>query len=172
MATVSHFAAEIERDEQRIYRELAKLSKRTGIRRIFRGMVDDEKVIINNIAQLCQTGTESACVNSDTLVRPKHLLLDQIQPEEELKNIENDVDAYRFIMKLEGEIAQVYEKAAHKTRNRQVRQALREVLDIKQREMREMENVLLFADAPNQYLEWGEFSNPEQFCNFGRCVDQ
>jgi hypothetical protein len=28
-----------------------------------------------------------------------------------------------------------------------------------------------FANAPNQYLAWGEFSNLEEFRQFGREVD-
>ena len=34
-----------------------------------------------------------------------------------------------------------------------------------------LENVFNFVNAPNQYLAWGEFSNLDEFRNFGRDVD-
>jgi len=33
-----------------------------------------------------------------------------------------------------------------------------------------LENVCAFANAPSQFLAWGEFSNLEEFRNFGRKV--
>jgi len=34
-----------------------------------------------------------------------------------------------------------------------------------------LENIFHFVNAPNQYLAWGEFSNLDEFRQFGRQVD-
>jgi rubrerythrin len=85
-------------------------------------------------------------------------------------DIKGDLDAYQHAMKMEAEGARVYEEALARETNPDVKSLLQRVIKEEQKHFNIIQNVYDFVNAPNEYLEWGEFSNLEEFRNFGRDV--
>jgi rubrerythrin len=80
----------------------------------------------------------------------------------------DDLAAYRYAMKLEADSFRLYEDAAAKEAETEIRGLLLKVAEEERKHFSILENIFHFVNAPNQYLAWGEFSNLEEFRQFGR----
>jgi rubrerythrin len=83
---------------------------------------------------------------------------------------QGDLDGYRHAMQLEVESFRLYEDAAHKEKNAEAKALLLRIAAEEHKHFNILENIYAFVNAPSQYLAWGEFSNLEEFKNFGREV--
>jgi len=82
------------------------------------------------------------------------------------------LEAYQYAMKLEADSFHFYEEAAEKETDPVVKKLLTQVAMEEHQHFTILENVYNFVNAPNEYLEWGEFSNLGEFRQFGRDVDK
>jgi rubrerythrin len=88
-----------------------------------------------------------------------------------LQGEETDLAAYRHAMKIEADSFRLYEETAEKESDPETRKLLLRIADEEHKHFTIMENIFHFVNAPSQYLAWGEFSNLEEFRQFGRDVD-
>jgi rubrerythrin len=75
-------------------------------------------------------------------------------------------------MKLEADSFRLYEDAAEKEENKDVKAILLRIAEEEHKHFEVLENIYDFVNAPNQFLAWREFSNLDEFRNFGRDVDR
>jgi len=172
MTNASKFAVELELKEQQLYRALIEMTQVSSVRNVLSMMIDDEQAIIARMAKLCQTDTDGACIVSDELNMPQHTLFDDIRPEEEIRSLHDSLSTYRLILRMVEGVERIYETTADRINNPQVKKAFADIIAIKRSRLDEMEDVFQFANAPNEYLEWGEFSNQTGtiFHQFGRDI--
>lgn len=161
------FILETERETLRFYENLARRAEQAGIRKIFAMMAEDER-------QLCATlegwrtraGTElgdSPGLESLRAAAPGHY--DEAAV---LQALSGDLDAYRFVMQMDEERAQLYEAAALGETDENARELLRAAAVQDHRHHDGVESVFDFVSAPQYHLAWREFSNLSEFRNFGR----
>ena len=74
-------------------------------------------------------------------------------------------------MKLEAESFRFYEDAAAKESDAEVKALLLKVAGEEHKHYNVLENIYNFVNAPNQHMVWGEFSNLDEFRQFGRDTD-
>jgi rubrerythrin len=73
------------------------------------------------------------------------------------------LEAYRYAMQVEEDSATLYQEAAEKETNPQIRELLLRIATEERKHLNILENVFEFVNAPNQSLVWGEFSNLKEF---------
>ncbi len=164
---VLDFAIEVERSGRDFYKKLAESTDRVGLRKIFGMMVKDEQKLLERFRSLKADGIKGSAGNSATLDRAGNLF-NALDPGEVLARLQNDLDAYRFILEIEQSLFTLYEEAAERESDRGVRDLLLRIAEAEHREHESIRKVYEFTNAPNEFLAWGEFSNLEEYHNFGR----
>lgn len=163
------FARDLERSGQRYYEEMAARTDQVGTRRIFSMLARDEAMLLSRLQrierQLPDNGVESQMLNGGVNVF-RRLRRGQ------RRQVNDDLDAYQLAIDAEREVVRQYEAAAASEPDPQARRLLMRLADQERNELDEIEQLYLFASAPQRNLEWGEFSNLEAFHNFGRDIDR
>ncbi len=160
---VIDFAIELEERERDFYKELAQKAEKDDVRGVYAHMAETEEEMVRNLRQMAGGDIESSAL--ETMKSP--LGLDK----ERALKMEDGLQAYRFLMGVEKAMRDFYAGAARKESDPQARDLLLSVAAQEERELKELENIYEFVNAPNEYLAWGEFSNLDEFHNFGRYED-
>ena len=94
-------------------------------------------------------------------------------PKEEktLKGLKGDLAAYQHAMEIESKSFRFYENAAKEEKNPATKKLLTRIASEEHKHFNVLENIFQFVNAPNQSLAWGEFSNLDEFGQFGRDGD-
>jgi rubrerythrin len=163
------YARTTEQSGIRLYRELASRAHDEGVGRIFNMLAEDEQRLLEKLELMKQRFPELADVECADLQ-------EQDNPFERLRSlsgsqhIATDLEAYQLGKTLEHELIDHYNKiAAHETER--TARMLTWIASLERQELAEIEKLYDFANAPNESLEWGEFSNLDEFHNFGRYED-
>ncbi len=139
-----------------------------GPKAIFDRMADDEERLLRVYRHLSgKKRNERKASRFLNAKRSPFLSLD----EKSLLELEDDLAVYRCLLKTEEEKCRLYEEAAQRETDEETRALLRRVAEEEAGELQQLENILDFTNAPNEYLAWGEFSNLDEFHNFGRYED-
>lgn len=161
---VLRFAQEIDESAQRFYEEMSDRTESLGIARIFRMLAEDEGQMLLRHRALASRGEAIDAAALDEGVN----VFEQLRRRESQLAVANDVAAYRLALEAEREVVSQYRCAAQKEAHPEVRRLLSRIARDEQEHVEELENLYDFANAPNHYLAWGEFSNLGEFHNFGR----
>ena len=168
---VLDFAIEMENDGFEYYKDLADSSTLPGLKTIFTSLAADELKHAKVFKALNTGETVGEMPASETLETSKNLFKQLSGVSEELKNIADSLKAYQHAMKLEANSFRFYEEVAEKETNPTVKALLLQIAEEEHTHFNILENVYSFVNAPNQNLEWGEFSNLGEFRQFGRETD-
>jgi rubrerythrin len=164
------FAQETERSGIEFYRTMAKQARDEGISRIFSMMAADEEKLLQKWDNFRQHYPEVGTMECSFL-HPKTIPFDSICNNGRCSRIATDLDAYQLAMDAEERIVNRYLDAAEQEQDPRVKQMLGWMAAMEKHELRQIEQLYDFVDAPNRSLEWGEFSNLEEFHNFGYYED-
>lgn len=164
---VFDFAQDMEKSGQRFYGEMANRAREDGVKKVFRMLAQDEEKLLGRLRSLKDRFTEEGKKDVAVLERGINIF-EKLRAKARDLNIENDVDAYHLAMDAEREVLDQYMKAADGTKNPEMRRVLLRIAALERRELEEIEKLYDFVNAPNEFLEWGEFSNLDEFHNFGR----
>lgn len=161
---VLRFAQELDESGRSFYAEMAARSDHPGVRRIFQGLADEEELLLQRHRALAARGD---AIDAATLDRGVNVF-EQLRRREEHFQVADDVTAYHLALDAEREVLQQYRSAAQAEEHPAVRKLLNRLARDEQRQVEELQNLYDFANAPNHFLAWGEFSNLGEFHNFGR----
>ena len=168
---VFDFAMQMEVDGKAYYLQLARESEQPGLKTIFMRLAEDEQKHYEIFRVLKGGGPTPTMQDSLSLKGARTIFEDLLAQPEKGTPIKGDIAAYRHAMKLEAASYRFYEEAAAKEQRGVVKQLLLRVAEEEHQHFTVLENVYQFVNAPNQYLAWGEFSNLEEFHQFGRDDD-
>jgi len=168
---VFDFAMKMEQDGQAYYEKLAQKASLDGLKTIFTRLAADEQKHYETFSKLKAGMTTPAMQDTTILAEAKNIFEDLPRQEKTLKGIDEDLAAYRHAMKLEADSFRFYEDAAAKENSPETKRLLLRIAAEEHNHFDILENIFNFANAPNQYLAWAEFSNLEEFRQFGRDVD-
>lgn len=167
---VYNFAIKMERDGKSFYEKLASKSTLPGLKTIFTRLAEDEQKHCDIFLAL-QAGTKDvAMADSAALDFSKNVFASL--PKGSGDAVKDDLDSYRYAMEIEAESYRLYESTAKVEEEEGTKRLLLKIAAEEHKHFQILENIYSFANAPNQYLAWGEFSNLEEFRNFGRKVDR
>jgi rubrerythrin len=168
---VLDFAIEMENDGFEYYNELANTSTLPGLKTIFTSLAADELKHAEVFKALNAGETFGRMPASETLETSKNLFKQLPGGTQELNSIADSLKAYQHAMKLEANSFRFYEEVAAKETNPEVKDLILQIAKEEHTHFNILENVYNFVNAPNQSLEWGEFSNLSEFRQFGRETD-
>jgi rubrerythrin len=95
---------------------------------------------------------EAACVFKSVLTK-----------RELMAELKSDPDAYRHVVKEEGESVKFYEELAAETKDEGTRKVLLLIADEERKHLNIVENIYSFVESPKTFLAWGEFSNLKEY---------
>ena len=167
---VFDFAMKMELDGKEFYTQLARGTELPGLRGIFAQLAADEEKHYEVILAL-KAQAPAAMKDTAVLELAKNVFADLLARKAPLGPLKGDLDAYRRAMKLEADSFRLYESAAAKEPDAGTRDLLLRIAGEEHKHFNILENIHTFVNAPNQYLAWGEFSNLEDFRQFGRDTD-
>lgn len=163
------FAIKMEQDGKAFYEKLAKNTSHPGLRTIFARLAEDEQKH-SEIFQALRSGEKKvAMADSTALEFAKNVFA--ALPKDAGTESKGDLDSYRYAMQIEAESFRLYEDAAKNEKDAGTKELLLKIAAEEHKHFQIVENIFAFINAPNQFLAWGEFSNLEEFRNFGRSVD-
>lgn len=168
---VFDFAIKMETDAEAYYKNLAEQTDIEGIRNVFLDLAADEKKHFEIFQSMRARSDLAAMRDSEVLNNAKNIFEKLLQIKPAMSRLQGNLDAYQHAMKMEAEAARVYEEALTHETNPEMKKLLQRVIEEEQKHYNIIENLYDFVNAPNEYLAWGEFSNLDEFRNFGRDVD-
>ena len=169
---VFDFAMEMEDSGYEHYTNLANTSSSPGLKRIFNMLAEDERRHFTLFRSLKEGSHADSLTNSKALDKAKNVFKGLPNEGSSLGHVKDALEAYQYAMKLEADSFRFYEEAAEKEKDPVVKKLLNQVAMEEHEHFTILENVYNFVNAPNEYLEWGEFSNLGEFRQFGRDVDK
>lgn len=165
---IMRFAEMAERSGIEFYRRMAATAREAGVRRVCNLLAEDEQEQLERLETMLARFPELDQLESRTLD-------DAANPFEEFLSPRNrptsDLEAYQMARELEQQLVSCYLQAELREPDSQVKQALHWLASLERYELGEIEKLFNFVNAPNESLEWGEFSNLDEFHNFGRYED-
>ncbi len=168
--TILDFARHLEQSGLDFYAEMAARTDRDGVRKIFQLLAGDQQRLLDRLLRMQEQSGGLKKEASDLLGRAVNIFEKLRQREAQLA-FNNDLDAYLLAINAEREIVQQYRQVLGRTGDPRLRRALLRVLSLDRQELEELEQLYDFVNAPTDSLEWGEFSNLDEFHNFGRYDD-
>jgi len=163
---VYDFAIDIEERNMRLFAELATEAPHNGVDAIYRRMVEDERRLRNHFRRLRRLDrgpVESQLVEG--LAGRVNRLYASLAA---MPRAENDLAAYRRLLQVQKEVCRLFNDAAAAELDPLARGELEFIAGEERIVFDRLQRLYDFVDAPEKYLAWGEFSNLEEFRNFGR----
>jgi rubrerythrin len=163
------FARNMDRSAQHYYEGLAEKAGQIGPQRIFNMLAHDEEALLARLQRIQERMGARADLDSRALDGRVNVF--QRLQRRERPVVTDDIDAYHLALEAERQVLRQYEQALANETEPEARRLLQRIADQERHELEEIEHLYAFTNAPQQYLEWGEFSNLSEFHNFGRDVD-
>jgi len=170
---VYDYAVKMEEDGKAFYERLAREADNPGLTTIFNRLARDEQRHLE-IFQGLKAQAQAATLEETTVLEDTRNVFEEMVAEQQDKGgtaVTGDLEGYRYAMRIEAESYRLYEDAARRESNEQIKRLLLQIAEEEHRHFMVVENIYQFVNAPNQYLAWGEFSNLDEFRNFGRDTD-
>lgn len=164
------YARNMEHSGIDFYRKLAESTQEEGIRRVFGMMAEDEQELLYKLEAFRSHYPEIGEMECGVLNRMA-IPFDHICDNGRCELITTDLEAYELALEAERKVVQQYRDAAAREKNPGIRQMIEWMAALEQQELGKIEELHDFAEAPNRSLEWGEFSNLDEFHNFGYYED-
>lgn len=164
---VFDYAMAIERSGRTFYRDVAARAGAAGVRTIFSMMAEDEQELLERL-QAMKAASQSTTMEDSRILETAGNIFEDILNEREALQISDDLEAYHYVMRVEAALCRLYEDAARREPNPEVQGLLRRIAAEERRELENLRRLYDFVNAPNEFLAWGEFSNLNEFHNFGR----
>lgn len=168
---VFDFAMKMETDGKTYYETLATKASLAGLQAIFTRLAEDEQKHYEIFRELRSRGRAPAMQDSTALDDARNVFAGLAGSTAVTTASRDELAAYRHAMKLEADSFRLYEDAAGREEAADVRDLLLKIAGEEHKHFNILENIFHFVNAPNQYLAWGEFSNLDEFRQFGRNVD-
>jgi rubrerythrin len=168
---VFDFAMKMELDGKAFYEKLARQTNVAGLRTIFTRLAADEQKHFEIFQALKGQAQVTTMEETTVLQDAKNVFEKLIDEKDTLGTVQGDLEGYKYAMKLEADSFRLYEDGAKREKNPDVKNLMLKVAEEEHKHFDILQNIFDFVNAPNQYLAWGEFSNLDEFRNFGRDID-
>ncbi len=168
---IFNLAIVLEREIESFYKQLGEKSESPGLKTIFRQLAGDERKHGEAIEALKRGVGDWPMEDSAFLTQADELFKKLVQEKPSFLGTDDLSEAYRYAMSVEADSTRLYRKAAESEKKPGVKKVLLKIAAEEEKHFNLVENLYNFVNAPNEYLAWGEFSNIDEFTNFGRKVD-
>jgi len=168
---VFDFAMDMEDAGRDYYEKLAGNAILPGLKSIFTSLAEDERKHFIIFQQLKAGHKTGPMPDSKSIDEARDVFAKLPRDAAALKGLHDTLAAYRHAMKLEADSFRLYEDAAARESDDAIKSLLLKIAAEEHKHFNILENLYNFVNAPNQHLAWGEFSNLDEFRQFGRDLD-
>ena len=168
---VFDFAMKMEEDGKAYYEQLASQTSLPGLRTIFTRLAEDEQKHYEIFQELKTSGSVPAMQDTTIIADAMNIFEDLPKEGKTLKGLAGALAAYQHAMKIEADSFRFYESAASEEKIPATKKLLMRIAAEEHKHFDVLDNIFQFINAPSQYLAWAEFTNLEEFRQFGRDVD-
>lgn len=168
---VFDFAMKMEQDGKAYYLTLAEQTSHPGLKTIFTRLAEDEQKHYETFRRLREGTDTPSMEESSAIEEAKNVFEDMPAGAIAVQEMKGSIAGYDHAMDLESESFKFYERAAREERNPQTKELLTRIAVEERKHYNILENIYSFINAPNQSLDWAEFSNLSEFSQFGREKD-
>jgi rubrerythrin len=155
---VFDFALKMEEDGRAFYQKLAAETGVPEFKTIFTMLADAEQEHHDAIEAM-KKGVPAEQVDSKVLEKAKNVFQKLMGRKDALAALKGDPDGYRHAIGIAEEGIRLYEEMAGKETNPVAVKVLLMLAEEERKHLDIMENIYDFAEAPDTFLAWGEFSN-------------
>lgn len=159
---IFEYAMKMELEGKAFYEKLAAETELSGLANIFTTLAVDEQKHYDIFKALQEQTQKTEMTDSKALEGAKNIFAD-LQQQGFSEKLKNNLTAYQYAMRIEVESAKLYQDAAEKEDNQEVKNLLLRIALEERKHYVILENIFEFVNAPNQSLVWGEFSNLDEF---------
>ena len=154
---ISHF----ENDCLSFYKTLAAETTDQELKGLYELLADSRKRHLDLLEPLMET-VRKEDLTSELSERAGHVLNGcrlALTARDFNKEMRDDRDAFGHVIRAESEMITLCEGMARAEDGEQVKALLNWFVEDEKRHLEEIEGIYEFVEAPDYYLEWGEFSN-------------
>ncbi|MBN2427972.1 MAG: ferritin family protein [Deltaproteobacteria bacterium] len=166
-----NLAMALEREIEAFYKRLSEKTDSPGLKKIFIQLAADEEKHCRAVEALKRGMGDSPMRDSILLNEAGDLFKRLVQERPTFLDSDDLPEAYLYAMSVEADSSRLYQNAAKQENNPEVKKVLAQIALEEKKHFILVENLYNFVNAPNEYLAWREFSNIDEFTNFGREVD-
>jgi rubrerythrin len=160
------FVMEMDRSGRDYYRQLALKARTPGVRQVFGWMAREEERLMEEYRRM------KGDITARRADSPMLQMTDNpFRHQAGMTPPQEDLQAYRLVLDMESKACSLLQRAVMQETDDTARDMLRRVAAMECGELTAVEEVYDFVRAPDEYLAWSEFSNLDDFHNFGRYED-
>ncbi len=164
------YAHQTEKSGAQFYQHMAGRATKEGLKRVFKLMAGEEERLLDKLSKFRKHFPEIGDVSCRSLNKDT-IVFDSICDNGVCDLIESDLDAYQLAIRAKRNLIRRYREAAEQEPHAATRKLLIWLEAMEKHQLDEIEQLYDFANAPNLSLEWAEFSNLDEFYNFGYYED-
>ncbi len=164
------YARKTEQSGAEFYQQMAGQVSKEGLKRVFSLMASEEEALLAMLTRFKKNYPEISNMSSRDL-NEDSIVFDSICDNGACDLIESNLDAYQLAIRAKKNLVKQYHDAADHEEDADTRKMLTWLAALEQHKLREIEHMYDFVNAPNLSLEWAEFSNLDEFYNFGYYED-
>ena len=155
---IFEFAKKMELDGKAYYEKLADETPIAGLKAIFTNLAADELKHYNTIKEL-QAGSAGVMAETKVLEETKNLFQVLVKDKDTANSLKKSLDGYEHARKVEADSVRFYEDMAKKETNPANAKLIQKIIKEEQAHYNILDNLYDYTLAPQNYLEWAEFSN-------------
>jgi len=163
-------AKEMEKDAARFYRGLATRVEASGLRQIFDDLAADRQAryrLLRNLTPARDTDVDPA----RKFLGAAHRLSEQLLAVREVRLVAgSETDYLRAILALEAKTVDFYTRLWELLGKKDLQPLLNKLISQEMADYNMVRDTFDFVNAPNEYLASAEFSNLDEFHQFGRDI--
>lgn len=162
-------AKKLEKDASELYNRLARHTTASSLKTLINDLAADHQERYRTLNAL--TGTSNCPTDaSKNLSSIAKMLLEHLLAARSDRNRQDVEQSIRTIMELESTTADFYVELKRLASSSPMRSLLQQMIDQEQQDCTMVEDFYEFVNAPNEYLANAEFSNLDEFYQFGRQI--
>lgn len=163
---IYEFAMQMEKDGEKYYRDLARNTESTGLRKIFTMLADEEVKHYEVVEKLSRKAPNPQFADTNVLENVKNIFVEMKESKPVLKiDTTEETESYRKARDLEEMSRKFYADKAAQAENEQTRRIFKTLAREEEKHFRIMENIVEFVSRPEpgNWLENAEWHHLDAY---------
>lgn len=156
------YAIQMEKDGEKLYRQLAKETNDEGIKSILNMLADDE-VKHRNILKAMKREEDSVMTETEILDKSKNIFIKMQEKHKKLTTDDEEIELYREAKEIEQKSVDFYEEKAKEVESKEQKEILKKIADEERRHYHLIDNIEELLLRPKQWVEDAEFYHLEDY---------
>lgn len=154
-------AMQMEKDGEKLYRDLAQKSENIGIKNIFNMLADDE-VKHYKVFEDMKKNEKSQMADTEVLASAKNVFT-QLKKEKTFDQKGTQLDLYKKAQELEKKSEEFYLQKAEEVKDSYQKEIMLKIAEEEKKHYFLLDNIVQFVSAPERWLEDAEFSYFDEY---------